>query len=239
MKKMIAFLILILVLTTGATSGDVQHDEMIDMAVMVTENDMSVDHWQVTIKEQMSADRIKQLVQLFQGKDSYLASRKEDENSINYLFRHSHKQGDIFETYSVIVPKNDLYKAQFIMIMKGEFWNKSVKEKYLNTMNSMKEKLFTVNSTKFACLTTSTDDIMKGVYFLNKLKESWNMQYIRKQTDNVEDSTLKKIVYGYTPMWNQKITMRDKPMNFQAAIKNDENGDMELTIGTPILITEY
>ncbi|SDQ13359.1 YwmB family TATA-box binding protein [Virgibacillus salinus] len=238
MKK-IVLMSIILLLTTGDAVSQKQQEEMSALASTLTGSDMEVENWEVTIKEQMSKDRVKQLIKKLKTKNSQMVTSKEAENSIKYSFGYINKKTNINETYNIVIPKDDKYQAQFTVVLEGNSWNKSIKKDYLNRLESVQYDFFSDNSTKFACITTTLSGKLGSVYFLNRIKESLNLQNIDEQSDTVENSMLTKVVYGYTPLWDQKITIMDKPMNLQLAFKDIENGKTKLTIGTPILITEY
>lgn len=239
MKKIVLMSIILLVITTGAAASPKQQEEMTALAAMLTDSNMEVGNWEVTMKEQMSKDKIKMLLGKLEAKNSQIDTGEEDENSIKYSFGYIHKNTNITETYNVVIPKDDKYQAQFNVVIEGKSWNKSIKKDYLNRVESIQDDFFSQDSTKFACLTTTLSGKIGSVYFIKRMKEKLHLQSITEQTDTVENSTLKKVVYGYTPLWDQQITIMDKPMNLQFAFKEKENGKTKLTIGTPILITEY
>ncbi|MBP1948848.1 YwmB family TATA-box binding protein [Virgibacillus litoralis] len=238
MKK-IVLMVIILLLTTGAAVSKKQQDEMTALASTLVGSDMEVEDWEVIIKEQVSKDKVKLLIEKLKTKNSQLVTSEDDENSIKYSFGNIYKNNQFSETYNVVIPKNTKHQAQFTVVIKGSSWNKSIEKEYLKQVKSIKNDFFTDNSTKFACLTTTLSGKLGSVYFIKRMKKSLNLQNIDEQSDTVENSMLNKVVYGYTPLWDQKITIMDKPMNLQLAFKDIENGKTKLTIGTPILITEY
>lgn len=239
MRKCALILIMFLTITTNVAAGNRQHEEMTDLAAMVMDNNMTIDEWQVTIKEEMSIKQVKQLLQNFRKKNSYLVTGAEDENTIKYTIGYAHKMNEISENYKVVIPKNKAYAAQFIAVLSGNYWNGMVEKTYFNRLEAMQNTFFGKNSIKFTCLSTTFSDKINNDSFFNNTKASLNLKYVRSQTDTLEESMISEIKYGYTPLWKQKLTMGDKPMNFQMAITKTQNGNTKMTIGTPILITEY
>ncbi|MFB4169807.1 YwmB family TATA-box binding protein [Virgibacillus sp. JSM 102003] len=239
MKKIVLMSIILLLITTGAAASPNQQEEMTSLAAMLTESNMEVGNWEVTMKEQMSKDKINMLLGKLEAKNSQKVTGEEDENSIKYSFGYIHKNRSFTETYNIVIPKDDKYQAQFIVVIEGKSWDKTIKKDYLIRVESIQNDFFSEDSTKFACITTTFSDKLGSVYFVKRAKEKLNLQNISEQTDTVENSLLKKVVYGYTPLWDQKVTIMDKPMNLQFAFKEIENGKTKLTVGTPILITEY
>ncbi|GAA0605212.1 hypothetical protein GCM10009001_23090 [Virgibacillus siamensis] len=239
MKKIVLITLILLLAANNAVAVSVQSDPMTDLAEVIADSNLEVDQWQVTLKETIEYAHAEKILDRFRAKNSYLVSGEEDANTIKYSVRHVQKTNGISEYYNVIFPKDTTYNVQFIAVVKGDVWNKSVREKYVNRINSIKNDYFTGNPTKFACIETSFNDKMNGVYVFNNLKRTLNLKHVKKQDDTVKNSTVKKIFYGYTPLWNQKIDVGDRPLNFQMAVNKGENGNTELTIGTPILINEY
>ena len=239
MKKMALIIILILLVTNhvAAQNNVPEQDAMTRLADITIESNIEINKWQVTFKENMSKDRLLSLVERW--KDSYLDTYSEDENVIKYIFRKVHKNTGIVEYYSMIIPKDKRYQPELIAVISGERWNGKIADKYLELQESIRQQYFTANATKFACLTTVSDDIMKGDRLVDLLEKKLQLLHITTQTDNVEESMNKKIIYGYTELWNQKYIILDKPVNVNIAITKTTNGETELTIGTPILIIEY
>ncbi|SFB26618.1 TATA-box binding [Lentibacillus halodurans] len=215
-----------------------QTDELTDIASIVTEDGVSVDSWQVTIKEEMNRDAIEHITNKLQDENSYKATRTEDEKAVKYSFERAHKKMNISEMYNVVIPKNAMYDAEFVAVLQGEHWNDSIADFYINRVEDIQATYFTTESTKFACLTADVDAKIEIAYFLNQLKQTLQLTNIQTQTDNVETSKVKKIVYGYTPLWEQEITMQ-KPMNLQMVVQNGTHDSKRVTIGTPMLINEY
>ncbi|WP_174614926.1 YwmB family TATA-box binding protein [Virgibacillus ihumii] len=239
MKKIVLITLILLMAANNAVAVTVQSDPMTDLAGLVVDSNLKVSEWQVTLKETVSYIDAEEILDRFREKNSYLVSGEEDANTIKYSVRHVQKKHGISESYNVIIPKDRTFDAQFIAVIKGDVWNKSVRKKYVSRINRIEDNLFSGNSTKFACVQTSFNDKMNSVYVFSKIRQTLNLKHVKKQEDTVENSMVKKIIYGYTPLWNQKIDLGDRPLNFQMAVNKGENGDTELTIGTPILINEY
>lgn len=238
MRKLAFILNIFLFITISSGAFANQSDELTDIASVVTEHDLSVDSWEVTLKEEMDQADINGVLQKLEAQNSYKVTSTEDENAVKYLFERVHKKGPIFESYNVVIPKKSMYQAEFSAVIEGEDWNDTIASTYIDRMNDIRTKYFTNKSTKFACITTNIDAKIEDAYFFDQLKQSLQLTNIQTQTDNVEESTVKKIVYGYTPLWEQEIAM-EEPMNLQMVVQNNEPESTRLTIGTPILINEY
>ncbi|RYG71311.1 hypothetical protein EU245_14535 [Lentibacillus lipolyticus] len=238
MQRIAFILSIILVIMANAASASGQTTKMADLASIVSEAGLQTTEWQVTVKEEMDRDTLNRYIERLQAKNDYISSSEEGENSILYLFEYGQDQSSISEYYQVVIPKNPAHQAEFIAVFKGDSWGAKTASAFHSRMMHIKDTYFSSKSTTFACLTAPIDGKLGSVYFFDKMKASMNLTVTQTQQDTVKKSNMEKIVYGHTPMWNEEIVM-DKPMNVQMVLKNDESGKPTLTIGTPILITEY
>lgn len=237
MRKIALIGILLLFITTDTEIGSIQSDELNNLASAVSDSGLTIDEWEVTLKETMDRDQLKKIMD--ELKNSHIVTVTESEKSINYLFESTPKREGISESYNVIIPHDDMYHAELIAVVDGTNWNPSMKENYHVIVNSMKEKYFTDSAELFACLTTKNGDILESDSILNDLADRLSLQYMETQIDTINNSMHEKIIYGYTPLWSQKIMIEEIPMNVQIAVVENENGNHTYTIGTPMLINEY
>ncbi|MFD1036846.1 YwmB family TATA-box binding protein [Virgibacillus byunsanensis] len=237
MRKSAIMVLLLLLLPNETMANHTQSDELIDMTAFVTSEDLAVEEWQVTIKEQMEREKVKKVIE--ELKNRYNGTVAEDENIIEYSFRDVHNSVGIIEHYKVLIPKDENYQSEINVLIEGKAWNESIKESYVSRKHDILNQYFTMSAKIFSCLTTIDHGIINSVYFIQKIKQQFGLQHVTTQNDTVENSMHKNIVYGYTPMWSEKITITDKPVNFQLVVTATENGKSNYTIGTPILIDEY
>lgn len=237
MKKIAFILILLLLIPTVVIAKDVETDEMDTLTSLVMANDLAIEQWKVTLKEKITKSKLEGIIDNM--RKNYLVTTTEDEDAVKYLIRDPHKTGGIDVVYSAIIPKDAKFETEFTAVIKGNEWNESTLHTYKQKINFIMKHHFTNSAKRFACLTTEDDGIIKGEHFLYETMQHLDLKYVSTQTDNVKKSTNKKIIYGYTSLWQQKITVMEKPVNIQIAIKNTENGNSKITVGTPILINEY
>ncbi|SET65802.1 TATA-box binding [Oceanobacillus limi] len=235
MRKIVLISVFILCITNNVVAQESYQDELIDIATIVLENDMSVDSWQVIIKEKMNKDQIGLLVD--ELKDSYLVTRTEDENSIKYSFEDVHKNGVVYERFNAILPKNTSHNAELIAVLEGDSWNSKIEDNYQEKINWIQKQYFTKSAQIYPCLTTSDNAIINSDYFLSNFTEKMDVKHIQEQTDT--ELADRKIIYGYTSQWGRKMTIVDKPVNVQIVVENMDEHNKSYTIGTPILINEY
>jgi len=208
-----------------------------DIAEIVLNNDLKIDEWEVTIKEKMDQDQAKNIINKL--KKNFSLTEKENQNSIIYSFTNGQITSEIVERYNVIIPKKHNNKIEVLAVLTGDTWNNDVKTNYNQRYNWMTTELFTNLSRSYTCLTTEFNGIIDNDYFSSYIREILNVQNFKTQIDKNEKTTLDTVVYGYTPLWSHKVTVKDTPMNLQMATIKDETGALKFIVGTPILINEY
>ena len=237
MKKIGFILMLFLIIPIAAIAKDEDANELEAMAAFVADNDLTIESWEVTIKEKVKQDQLQDIIENL--KDSHLVSTTEDENAIKYKLRSTHKNADVSVIYSVVIPKDPKFETELTAVIKGDNWSESILDIYQEKFNFIMKQYFTDSSKRFACLTTENNAIINSDHFFNETIDKFNLKFVSTQTDKINKVTNKKILYGYTPLWNQKLTIMDKPVNIQIAIKSTEKRNSKITLGTPILINEY
>jgi hypothetical protein len=238
MKKIVFALILILLIpAAGTVEGAGETNELPVLAALLQDNDLTIENWQVTIKEKKSRSQLQNVINLL--KDRYLVTTNADENAIKYRVEDSHKVEGITEVYEVIIPNDENFDGEMIAVIKGNEWEESAVHIYREKLYHITEQYFTSRAKRFACLETEDDDIMKSEHFLDDALEYLDLKYVSTQTDKITNNMNKKFLYGYTPLWGQEIPAMENPVNLQIAVKNIEKENSKITVGTPILINEY
>ncbi len=221
----------------GMDPSEESRNELMDLAqFMMTEN-APIQEWQTTWKESISPERKDALVKMLSRK--YEKSVTKDEKKVKISFKNRHISKGINVLFNVVIPRHGNASAEFIAVISGNGWNSNTEENYTLINQSFMNKYFTNSVRRFACLTTRGNDIINGDYFLTKLTNYFQVEQIQTQFDTVEQSTHKKIIYGYTPLWKQRISIEDAPMNIQIAVEENGSDNPTYMIGTPILINEY
>ncbi len=214
-----------------------EREEIIDLAHFALEHQAPINSWQVTMKENITKQKAEDIVADF--KYSSLDSRIENENVIKYIFGDVHKVEGIDVTYNVVIPQNEAFKPELIVVIEGTKWNENIEEAYVLRKEMIKDRFFTKSLKLFACLTVQQGGIMSSDVFMDDITKYFNVKHSTTQIDTIENSMHKKIIYGYTDLWKQNFMIQGTQMNLQIAIVADEEMNTTYTIGTPILIHEY
>src|SRR5690625_5298054 len=236
MKKIIVLAFMTAILSGSMTGGKITQGEVEDLVHIMKNNNLKIDEWQVTIKEKVERDKKQDIINNIKENGNY--TRKERENSVLYTFEDSHIYSESVETYNVLISKNKSDDIEIIAEFKGYTWNEKRNTHYEQWLRKMND-IFTPSARIYTCLTTEFNGIINADYVLNDISKELEIKHEQTQIDNHEKSALDKIIYGYTPLWSQKINIMNNPTNVQIAVTSNEKGMVKFTVGTPILINEY
>src|SRR5690625_6077506 len=109
---------LFVIIQTVTRAKDKDANELEAMAAFVTDNDLTVESWEVTIKEKVKQDQLQDIIEKL--KDSHLVSTTEDENAIKYKMKSTHKNDDVSVMYRVVIPKDPRFDTELTAVIKGD-----------------------------------------------------------------------------------------------------------------------
>jgi hypothetical protein len=237
MRRVLALCLVILFFTNTVIAKESDTNELIDIAAMILENNLQIQDWEVTMKEHRDAAHLKEMVQ--ELSNSYSVTKHENENSIIYSVKDTHKKGTITVNYNVIFPKDNRYQSELVITINGSSWGEDVESTYVNLMSLLNGKYFTDNVRIFSCMSTRASAIIENDNIVENFTEKLKLRHKKTQNDKLKSTRNVEYIYGYTSKWGQKITIQDKPVNVQIVSQTLASGDVQYTIGTPILINEY
>ncbi|RDW22255.1 hypothetical protein CWR48_00680 [Oceanobacillus arenosus] len=235
----ILFIVLILLFPINTMAKSPATDELVDIAEFAKNNRLTIEEWQVIIKEQLEENTAINIVDNL--KNSYKVTMSEDENIIQYQTEATQIEDAFTITYRVLLPKNNLGHPELIVILDGYFWDEFVMELYQAKIDSLNKSYFSEKERTFSWLKVKQDDIIVNNTLIDEIIDYFDLQEVETQLDltNNTKGVIKKFIYGYTPLWDNKITINNIANNIQVASTEDEKGNTEYIIGTPILIHEY
>lgn len=236
-KQAFCLLLVICFVVNQAFSQPHQTDEMEDLASFAEEYDLSINFWEVTIKEQLETERAEGLIQSLEAK--YTSYEDKDENRLKYTFESRHKNDPFYVIYNVILPLDKNESAEVIIVLHGTDWDNQISQKYQKEKTAILKDYLTKESQLYTCLSVQDSGIMNHDVFVNKAKIYFNIKHISTKYDNIENSRIEKSTYGYTKTWEQFYYMENNPKNVQIAAVADRQGEISFMVGTPILINEY
>ncbi|UFT98934.1 YwmB family TATA-box binding protein [Radiobacillus kanasensis] len=209
--------------------------ELEDMIEIVQAEELGIQKWEVLMKESLSRVDYQQTLQMLQTElSSFAYSVEEEEKAIKYIWSNPHKAHQGTERFIMLVPKEQKHDIQMTYVVSGTDWKKSTNTYYSNIMDNMLNVVFSEKMSKYTCLTTLSSDKINSDYFFDILKEKLKVQPLENMKENDFE-----VLSGYTPHWNSSIPITDGPMNVQVAARTGLGGKTTITIGTPIITTEY
>lgn len=230
-------LILTIFLFITPEISNIKTVELVELTELASDHSLMIEAWTVTIKEKISVDKANEIIERL-NKDHTIHST-EDKNVIKYSITSAHNSEGVFVSYNVVIPKNKQHQVELIAIIDGTEFNDSILKKYESELMTIQNNYFTEKSRVFTCLITTKDVNIESDDFLNVLSKELELKYVSTQSDKINKLVLNETLYGYTPLWGNKLIVKDTPLNIQIVIQSTKNKKQKVIIGTPILINEY
>src|SRR5690625_6561036 len=97
-----------------------------------------------------------------------------------------------------------MFESELTAVIKGENWSESTLHIYQEKFNFIMKQYFTDSSKRFACLTTENNAIINSDHFFNETIDKFNLKFVSTQTDKINKTTNKRILYGNKTLLKQK-----------------------------------
>lgn len=238
MKNTIIGLILFYSTMITGTAPEFDNDPLLTFIEIADESQLNLKNWEVTLKETQTVDNVQTYVKDL--RKTYKMTMNQDENSIRYLMEDkSQTIENLTVQYNIIISKQSPSEIMLIAVIKGDSWSAEIKQNYLTLKEDIEKDIFTSKVREFTCLELIENDTIKNRVVIEPFLSPLKLEIVKEQYNKEQKTGLKKIIYGYTPLWNEKIVLEGNPINLQIAIIELENGKKSYKIGTPILINEY
>lgn len=238
MKNTIIGLILFYSTMITGVAPESDNDPLLTFTEIADEHQLSLTNWEVSLKETQIVDDVQTYVNTL--RKTYKLTRNQDENSIRYLIEDKFATKEsITVQYSIIISKQSPNEIVIVAVIKGDSWSAEIKQNYLTLKENIIKDIFTSKVREFTCIEMIENDTIENRVVIEPFLSSLKLENVNKQYDNVQKTGLKKIIYGYTPLWDEKFILKGEPLNLQIAIIELKNGKKSYKIGTPILINEY
>lgn len=234
MKQSIMSLLIISIITTAQAAQTNEPDPLLKLTEAAVAQGQDISGWEVVIREtidpsefnQSEFERNKEMIKI------------EDEKSSKYTYDRQKGTG-ITVYYTVVVPKQGNGPIERIAAIKGDRWTDEMKEEYLTVQSELLRESFTADYRLFTCIEFIDNGTIDDGHLVGYLASALEFTLKNTQDDVLEGTTIKKIYYGYTPLWTNYFIIKDEPINLQVAVSKKEHGELHYMIGTPILVTEY
>lgn len=215
-----------------------------EIANVLLDNDVTINSWSLHTKEKMgfksktsgktlTTSEIKQLL------PGYTWEEKEDHDGIvkNIGTKMDSKKG-IKDTFTLITyPGNGRNSTYLIYNMQVSGFNQEEWRTAYEHYKSQKTQIFTEHAPDFTCFRGVKD--VKIEIVLYKEADKLLKAFSASKVEEVNEETFVSLS-AYHKKWKANITTNNQRMNLQIALRDTGlGGATTVTIGTPIITTEY
>ncbi|SES10897.1 TATA-box binding [Gracilibacillus ureilyticus] len=205
-----------------------QLKELEDMVEAAESNGFRLKTWSMIIREKRQIPNINSFIRNIEG---YSFIELTDDGARKFVADGQNKNG---ANESILIVETGSNQYQIIYEISSLSFTEEVRNYYAEKLSRITNELFTSNAQNFTCIEAVSDDIIDIVCLIKK---------ITKKLQFATQTQLKDKHFttwtGYTPEWDQIMEIDNQPINAQIALKNTEDHQTTLIIGTPILVTEY
>lgn len=214
------------------------------MAVTDKEN-IDLEQWGMYTKNisRLSAGRrgYEEKVQSFQTQlpqFQWSTVHQDGEGQLKSSGTHIDRHTGIKETFTVIgYQQGSQWYLYTIYNIGAGRWHQKKWERFSPTFSHRMQEYFPEDARIFTCIKGLISDKMDGSLYMkaNNLLEDFSASPVEK----IKEETFISLS-AYTEQWKPSIQTQGNPMNLQVALrKNGETGATRVTIGTPIITSEY
>lgn len=240
----------LLFIVIGAGSANDQNDteQLAEILFVMDKQLIEVSEWKLYTRNHLSnwrkkdeheaeLESIKSVTKDFTWENA-LTTDENGQRKIIGTLQH-HDLGFIETLTYIVYPHHESFNSYLIYEIQGD---KKPTDNSLETLshliNSRHEDLFTSNTKYFTCVTGNINDKLN--FGLNERMELLLNEFSATITEELNEETFISIS-AYNNTWNNFITTNGKKMNLQVAIRDQQRlgGKTTVTIGTPIITTEY
>lgn len=208
-------------------------EELKQLETIIQSTDLEVTHWQLQLRETINSNDLNQKVKQINQSFPNTTVQIEETNHAKKFTWDGQKSSNFHESIMVVEGKSTS-STEIIYVL--EVNEKTTVDEFIqkSQIYHLANTVFTNEVKKFTCTKTVVDDMIDSVYFFEKIKEILQVQELH--TMNEKGFT---VFSGYTQQWDTSIPSIDNQMNIQMAARQVAGNKTIITIGTPILTTEY
>ncbi|WP_181346792.1 YwmB family TATA-box binding protein [Thalassobacillus sp. CUG 92003] len=207
-----------------------------ELADYARAEDWQLEKWEVLLKDTVSGKREAEI--MTELGDVFPDQVMRITNTASHKrVQVKNRQSDtsMTEEFIAIIPANQTDKIDLMYKVTGTNQTSIHTFKQSTQFEHIQNQVLSKNVIYFSCIRVQINDIMNDVLVYEKFKEAFDITTVEK----VDEGTWKSIS-GYTPKWEDVIPLSDNhPMNIQFAARKTLGADTTVTIGTPIITTEY
>lgn len=162
---------------------------------------------------------------------------KDYEGNLKITGIHTDKKTKVRERFTVLAyQKGNKWGTYMIYEASGHDWNMKNWRKFAPTFYSRINRYFNETPTIFTCVSGHLNAKMNFV--LLKRAQKLLQAFSAVPVEKLKEKTFVSLS-AYTDQWKQSIQTKNHRMNLQVALRTEGGSAATVTIGTPIITTEY
>lgn len=218
----------------SASIGEEAEQDIHTLMQLMEELELPVTSWETVHLVKIPVTELQQLVP--QLKEQYDIV-KEVENGATIFMLYPKKTSAWIEHTLRIVQHEGTSTLQFVF--SGTEWNNEI-ETYYKTLTANLQNHNKFNNHEYStCIKVEEDDIIINGLLNDEIWDKMKVVHKEEYTETLQHSNYEKEIIGYTPVFQQEITVNNDAINLQMIIKNTKKNKKELIIGTPVILNEY
>lgn len=246
-KRKWAMIIFVLLLFMGTYTGtDARQRTMplYDIIHVMQHRNISVTHWGLYTKKVGGfIESRKGYVRWIGRLQSELPAfqwtniMKDYEGNLKITGIHTDKNTNIHERITVLAyPEGNKWGTYFIYEVDSDHWDSRNWQQFSSVFQNRVHRFFDENPTIYTCVSGRPNVKMNFVLLqrAHKLLQAFSAVPV----EGLREKTFVSLS-AYTDQWKQSIQTKNHRMNLQVALRTGGNGATTVTIGTPIITTEY
>lgn len=236
MHKIIGFIIIFICLTGSQATGQLSHSihTLQHIHQEISEEDHEME-WKVLIKESIDTN----LLQIIKKNDEnrHLVASTIDGNRVQYIMDKIELVGMNATIHINHYTKNK--QAEIIIEIEGNQWNEEIAKEYDKYIAQLGKFYISKNAQIFACLSAMYSATISRSELEMEILGLLELEHISYVADPLTDPQNQLVVSGYSPQFEDAITLDDEEFNTQIVINTKDAEQISVMIGTPIITVEY
>jgi hypothetical protein len=162
---------------------------------------------------------------------------KDKEGNLKITGVRFDRKTKVHERFTVLAyPRNKQWGTYEVYEIGGDHWDKNNWRKFSPTFYNRIHKYFPGNPTIFTCVDGRLNAKINLVLYdrAQQLIQAFGGRVV----EDFQEKTFVSLS-AYTDQWKQSIQTKNHPMNLQVALRTTDGSTARVTIGTPIITTEY
>lgn len=221
-----------------------ESQELLEIIETMEEKEIDVENWkiytrdtlQMMTNEQGVEDQFQELLEITEG---FQWTEKTSGETDKYVGSKQHPKKNIIETVTFLAyPHKTNFQTYLIYEVNGDGWDNQEWQSFSPILSDRIETFFDNNSPIFTTVTGSGNNNPNlGLdHYANKLVDSFSAQKI----EGLNEETFVSLS-AYNDQWETSIQSKQEKINLQIALRGNERlgGGITVTIGTPIITSEY